>query len=289
MYRLTVPFVTLALLASSVFAEIKPIVDGAAPGEWTMDLDAARKVASEKKLPLLLNFTGSDWCGWCKLMDKQVFSQEAWQTYAKKNVMLVWLDFPRDKSLVPEKYVTRNAALSEQFGVEGYPTYVVLDDDGKTQLGRLGAERNITAESFIRKLNGVFGGRACVVEQLLKNVSAETAQTYRATAKELADAEEELKTLKASSEKKIEELEERIETCGNKLAGIRTDARLAKLPQEKAAAYKEKQKRLEAVRAELKAWVASSPARNEENQKKYQAWNDEIENLGKELSDLLEE
>ena len=91
-------------------------LEGAKVGVWTMDFDAAVKLAGEKNLPLMLNFTGSDWCGWCKLMDKNVFAEEEWKAYAKDNVLLVTLDFPNDKSIVPEKYVKRNEKLQEGWG-----------------------------------------------------------------------------------------------------------------------------------------------------------------------------
>lgn len=125
---------------------------GAVPGEWTMDLDAARALAADTGLPLFLNFTGSDWCGWCRMMDKQVFSQEAWKTYAKEHFVLVWIDFPRDKSLVPDAFAERNAKLMQEFGVGGFPTFVLLDADGQTRLGQAGASRDATPERFIAEL-----------------------------------------------------------------------------------------------------------------------------------------
>lgn len=129
--------------------ENKVALEGAKIGQWTMDYTAALAEAKKSELPLLLNFTGSDWCGWCKLMDKNVFSQKEWQDYAAKNMVLVTLDSPRDKSIVPEKYVSRNVELKQKFGVEGYPTYIVLDYDGQTTLGQLGASRETTSTSFI--------------------------------------------------------------------------------------------------------------------------------------------
>jgi thioredoxin-related protein len=222
-------------------------------------------------------------------MDKQVFSQDAWQTYAKPNLLLVWIDFPNDKSLVPQKYVARNAALSEQYGVEGYPAYVILDDDGKTKLGQLGADRNITPEAFIAKLKEVLQCRTCVVDALLKTVPAATAQEYRATAKQLEEAQAELKALTASYAKRSDELQKQLEKQEKRLASIRVDAGLAKLPKEKAEAYRAKQKRLEAVQAELQAWIATSPARNDENQKKFSGWSEEISALEKDLRTLLGE
>ena len=154
---------TLLILASHAFCLTlalgaeghKPAVEGAEPGKWTQDYDAALKVAAEKNLALMLNFTGSDWCGWCKIMDKQVFAEAEWGAYAKKNLMLVTLDFPRDKSIVPAKWVSRNNELKGKFGIRGYPSYVVLDKDGETKLGQLGASREATPKSFIEKTENV--------------------------------------------------------------------------------------------------------------------------------------
>ena len=129
--------------------ENKVALEGAKIGQWTMDYTAALAEAKKSELPLFINITGSDWCGWCKLMDKNVFSQKEWQDYAAKNIILVTLDFPNDKSIVPKKYVARNAELKEKFGAQGYPTYIVLDYDGKTKLGQLGAGRETTSASFV--------------------------------------------------------------------------------------------------------------------------------------------
>ena len=133
----------------------KAAVEGAVPGEWTMDFDAALALAAETGLPLFLNFTGSDWCGWCRLMDKQVFSTGAWKAWARENLVLVWIDFPQDKQLVPEAFRRRNDVLLREFGVGGFPTYILLDADGKTRLGQTGAERNVTPETFIATLENL--------------------------------------------------------------------------------------------------------------------------------------
>jgi thioredoxin-related protein len=127
----------------------RPATEGAKIGEWTMDFDAAKKLAKEKDLPILLNFTGSDWCGWCKLMDKNVFSTEEWKAYATQNIVTVFIDFPKDKTLVPEKFVERNETLSKKFSVRGYPSYILLASDGEKQIGQLGASRSATPKSFI--------------------------------------------------------------------------------------------------------------------------------------------
>ena len=59
---------------------------GANLGEWTMDLDAAKVLAKDMDVPLMLKFTGSDWCGWCKLMEKSVFSKSEFLEYAGSNL-----------------------------------------------------------------------------------------------------------------------------------------------------------------------------------------------------------
>ena len=130
-------------------------IAGAEPGEWTMDFDAAKALAASTGRPLLLNFTGSDWCGWCRLMDKQVFSQDAWKTYAKERFILVWIDFPQDKALVPARFVERNQQLLKEFDVGGFPTFILLDADGQTRLGQAGASRDVDPERFIAVLEDV--------------------------------------------------------------------------------------------------------------------------------------
>lgn len=127
-------------------------VDRATVGKWTMDIDAARALAKKKRLPVLLNFTGSDWCGWCKLMDKNVFNKQEWLDYAADNLVLVFIDFPKGKGLVPQKYVARNQRLKDEYGAKGFPTYVVLDLDAETVLARLGAGQEKTPKSFIAEI-----------------------------------------------------------------------------------------------------------------------------------------
>jgi thiol-disulfide isomerase/thioredoxin len=160
--------------------------EGAAPGEWTMDLAAAKALAAETGRPLFLNFTGSDWCGWCRLMDKQVFSHGDWQAYAKERLVLVWIDFPRDKSLVPEALVPQNDQLLREFEVGGFPTYVLLDSDGQTRLGQTGASRDATPKSFIETLDNLLlvsdMSIAALREQMTDEQKAELDETRAAVA-----------------------------------------------------------------------------------------------------------
>ena len=180
MYKKTLLLLAFSALALnfSLSANVKPAVEGAEPGKWTQDYDAALKVAAEKNLPLMLNFTGSDWCGWCKIMDKNVFAQDEWSAYAKENIMLVTLDFPRDKSIVPSKWVGRNNELKGKFGVRGYPTYIVLDKDGETKLGQLGASRTASPKSFIEKTEDVIFFSDSALSAFAKSLPEEKSKKF---------------------------------------------------------------------------------------------------------------
>ena len=207
----------------SAQAEDKVQIDGAEAGVWTMDFDAARKVAAEKKLPMILNFTGSDWCGWCKLMDKEVFAKEDWKKFAADNTMLVTLDFPKDKSIVPEKYVERNTKLKEEFGVGGYPTYVILDSDGKTKIGQLGAGKGKTPASFIDEFQGAVRMSPASVAAYIK-ANPDKADAYQAAIAEEKAVKKELTDWIATkperneeNTKKFKEFQARIKAASEKV------------------------------------------------------------------------
>ncbi len=172
---------TSLMLTNARAAEPVPVaVDGAEVGKWTADLDAAKKLAAERNLPLLLNFTGSDWCHYCKLMNNAVFPEGAWKDFAARRLVLVTLDKPKDASLVPAKYRKRNTALHEEYKAEGVPTYVFLDADGETELGRLGVpSADPNANIFIRQVVGVLRSRPSELAAFIKQMSPEKAAEYR--------------------------------------------------------------------------------------------------------------
>ena len=98
---------------------------------WTEHEDQALVKAKADKKLVLLDFTGSDWCGWCVKMDKEVFSQPEFQNYAKDHLVLVELDYPHHK-LQTKQIGEQNAMLAQQYNVNAFPTLVVLDSQGKT-------------------------------------------------------------------------------------------------------------------------------------------------------------
>jgi thioredoxin-related protein len=97
---------------------------------WSDDYNAALATASKEHKNVLLDFTGSDWCGWCIRLKKETFDQPAFKEYADKNLILVEVDFPQGKSQSPE-VKKQNNHLQEQYQVQGFPTLVLLDPQGK--------------------------------------------------------------------------------------------------------------------------------------------------------------
>lgn len=109
--------------------------------KWETNLNTATDIALKEKKPLLLFFTGSDWCGWCIRLQKEVLKTPEFEAWAKQNVVLVELDFPRRSPQLPE-IQQQNAQLQQIFEVRGYPTVWLVTPskvDGKMSLGKLGS------------------------------------------------------------------------------------------------------------------------------------------------------
>ncbi len=97
---------------------------------WHDNLDNALDLAKKQNKPILIDFTGSDWCGWCIKLDKEVFSKKDFQKYADTNLILVKLDFPKDIKQTDEMKKT-NRALAEKYKVQGFPTIILLNSKGE--------------------------------------------------------------------------------------------------------------------------------------------------------------
>ena len=97
---------------------------------WLTSLAAAKAEAARRKVPILADFSGSDWCGWCMKLDKEVFSTDVFKKYASENLVLLLVDFPRQKPQSDET-IKQNKDLAEKFGIEGFPTILLLDAEGK--------------------------------------------------------------------------------------------------------------------------------------------------------------
>lgn len=88
---------------------------------WHTSLQKADSLSKLSNKPIFAFFTGSDWCGWCHKLQRDVFAKPEFIAWAKKNVILLELDFPRNKQLSPE-LTQQNNSLQQAFGISGYPT-----------------------------------------------------------------------------------------------------------------------------------------------------------------------
>ena len=136
------------LFAASVAALL--IAAAARAADWTEDYSAGLARAKKEHKLLVLNFTGSDWCIWCKRTDKEVFSTEKFKDYADKNLVLVKVDFPRAVAQTDE-VKAQNARLQEKYGVEGFPTLIVLDEGENVVAKQVGYAEG-GADAFIAQL-----------------------------------------------------------------------------------------------------------------------------------------
>lgn len=100
--------------------------------DWETDYDKALETAKRENKRVLVDFTGSDWCGPCIQLHKRVFSRPEFIQYAEKNLVLVEIDYPQRKKQ-PDTLVKQNERLAKQYRIEekGYPTLVLLDPAGK--------------------------------------------------------------------------------------------------------------------------------------------------------------
>jgi thioredoxin-related protein len=117
-------------------AEETASASGASKSGWLTNYAKAQEEAKSQNKLLLMDFTGSDWCGWCIMLEKEVFSKPEFKEYASKNLVLLELDFPRRKELSQEM-LEQNQRLAIKHRIQGFPTIVVLDSSGK-ELAQLG-------------------------------------------------------------------------------------------------------------------------------------------------------
>ena len=127
-------FLMVAIAACAALAKTST------PEGWTDDYDAALRWATAQKKLVLVDFSGSDWCGWCKELNNEVFDTDEFRAGAKDKYILLMIDTPRDQSLLSETAKKQNPELVEKYRVEDFPTVLLLDAQGE-ELFRTGYEK----------------------------------------------------------------------------------------------------------------------------------------------------
>ncbi len=140
------------MIVSAMFA-LAATCAFAMPKGWTDDFDAAKaKAAKEGKL-LLVDFSGSDWCGWCIKLDDEVFSKKEFVKTAQMDFVLVMVDSPRNKEKLSKKARKQNPGLVEKYKIRGFPTVLVMDAEGEV-LARTGYRKGGVKE-YIKHLDSI--------------------------------------------------------------------------------------------------------------------------------------
>ena len=119
---------------------------------WMTQFSEARAMAKNEGKPILMDFTGSNWCGWCVKLKKEVFTKPSFLGFANDNLILMTVDFPRGVHQ-EEWLVDQNNKLLDQYGVNSFPTIIVIDYNGNL-LGRTGYKSG-GSENYVEHLKGL--------------------------------------------------------------------------------------------------------------------------------------
>ena len=132
--------------------------------EWFTDVQAAQAKAKAENKLVLLAFTGSDWCSWCKKLKREVFDKPEFAQFADSKLILVEVDFPQNKTLSRAQQQA-NAALQKAYHIRGYPTLILLDQGGKQ----------------VKRMGYAFGGSAAFIAKIEKVITAKSSGARKVT------------------------------------------------------------------------------------------------------------
>jgi len=135
----------------------------AANNIWLTDLETAKKQSAQKQLPILANFTGSDWCPYCIKQQNEVFSKQEFIKFAKDNFILLEVDFPEKSKLTPQ-LAAQNHSLAEKYKIKAFPVVVFFDEEGKfilkTGYRAGGCKSYISFLKIVKKLAKIYSAEA---------------------------------------------------------------------------------------------------------------------------------
>lgn len=130
MNTLSTPWRALAAAVPALVLALSSVSRVEAKEGWGTNFEAAKTQAAKDKKDILMDFTGSDWCGWCIKLDEEVFSKDGFKQEAPKHFVLLELDFPQNKEL-PKEQTEQNEKLQETYRIAGFPTVILADAEGR--------------------------------------------------------------------------------------------------------------------------------------------------------------
>ena len=192
-------------------------------GAWTTDYPAAVKVSAERRLPMFIQFTGSDWCGWCQKMEKECLSKPEFLEAMRTQCVLVSVDFPH-KTELPAALKEQNSKLAEQFKKRaGFPAYYIVDNDAKTIRWSFGAHPKYGADLklLISDMKDFCAGCSGVVARTAETLPEEKAATYRAAAAAYAERQQAVAAWLEEKHPDPKETKEKFESALKELAALK--------------------------------------------------------------------
>ena len=150
------PVKTLVVATVAVFG-FAMAVSAKAETAWLTDYKKAQEQAKSSNKLLFLEFTGSDWCPPCRMLQKDVLSTAEFQNFANKNLILVEIDFPRGKEQTRE-LAAQNQMLAQRFGIQAFPSIIILNGEGKKVGEMIGYDPHAGRKGYLESLEKIRKG-----------------------------------------------------------------------------------------------------------------------------------
>lgn len=246
------------LSAGLAFCACAGAVGKSTPAGFTDNFEAARAEAAKSGRMVLAVFSGSDWCHWCKVLEKNYLSKSEFVDEAKKDFVLVFIDNPQDKSILSDVAKNNNDRLIKKYKINGFPTVKILSPDGG-EVADLRPEGEISPKKYAEQLRRAAKNGPLVKKYLgpfkdeLKRVSsecfAELMRQTQAVAKD-GDSEASEKSKFELSQKMFAKLAEKYKAIRDKVMAVNITA---VIEDEKASLLSEIRKTLEMLEQMQKA------------------------------------
>lgn len=260
---------------------------GAKVGVWTTDYPAALKLAEETKLPILLNFTGSDWCKYCKLLVRDVFSQKDWQDWIADKMILVYLDFPRNQELISEDLLKQNSELRERYQVEAFPTLLVLEDNG-SPLGLVELRDDNSPQTVKRNLKLIFRRRQTVIKQMISSLPDDARPAIEAIYEKITADKQKISDLAKKHDEEMRKLQQGLIEMSEKTETALLQAILQQRTPELQKKYAEAKKLMEELSEQMNEWLAKEPEQNEQNMLIYKNFQKQLQEQSDIIADIID-
>ena len=238
------------------------------PNGFTDDFDAAIKASKESGKAVLAVFSGSDWCYWCKVLEKDYLSKPEFVEEASKKFELVFIDSPQDKSVLSETAKAKNKALTKKYGIRGFPTLKFIDAEGNaSDAPRAG--KDMAPKAYAEKLAKALE-LAPVIAKHIAPVEAEFHKIMNASMKAMrAEGNFFAKETEAAQREGFNKVIASVRVCINDVKELAAKFEAAELPVEIADKKAELLGMMKETVASMEKYVASS---FEDSLKEYKQW-----------------